>query len=64
MDMQLRQFTNRTIGRMKLSNCITDDIAICINDYMQIDLLIYVFDDFPYFNIFFINIHENANYVD
>ena len=35
MDMQLRQFTNRTIGWMKLSNCITDDIAICINNDMQ-----------------------------
>ena len=35
MEKQLRQFTNRTIGGMKLSDCITDEVAICINDDMQ-----------------------------
>ena len=48
---------------MKLSNCITDDIAICINDDMQMQSAYLCFYDFPYFNVF-INIHENANYVD
>ena len=44
----------------KLSNVITDDIAICINDdNMQIMFLMI----FLIFNVF-INIHENANYVD
>ena len=44
----------------ELSNCITDDIAICINDDdMQITFLTI----FLIFNVF-INIHENANYVD
>ena len=43
----------------ELSNCITDDIAICINDdclfvFLMIFLIIHVFN----------NIHENANYVD
>ena len=48
---------------MKLSNCITDDIAICINDDMQIQSAYLCFKDFLIFNAF-INIHENANYVD
>ena len=50
MDMQLLQFTNR----MKLSNCITDDIAICINDDMQIQSAYLCFNDYPIFNVLFI----------
>ena len=50
---------------MKLSNCTTDDIAICINDDMQMQSA-YKFMFLMIFLIFnvFINIHENANYVD
>ena len=45
---------------MQLSNCFTDEIAICINDdNMQIMFLMI----FLIFNVC-INIHENANYVD
>ena len=49
---------------MKLSNFITEDIAICINNDMQMKsahlcfLMIFII-----FNVL-INIHENANYVD
>ena len=43
MDMQLRRFTNRTIGRMELSNYITDNIAICINDDMQMQSAYFMF---------------------
>ena len=48
---------------MKLSNCITDDIVVCINDDMQMQSAYLCFNDFPCFNGF-INIHKNANYVD
>ena len=34
---------------MKLSNCITDDIAICINDDMMIFVLLMIF---LIFNVF------------
>ena len=45
-------------------NCITDDIAICINDDMQMQSAYLMFlMIFLIFNLF-INIHENANYVD
>ena len=54
MDMQLRQFTNRTIGLMKLSYCITDDIAICINDDIQMQSAYLCFKDFLIFNVLLI----------
>ena len=39
---------------MDLSNCITDDITICINDNMGMQSAY----------LCFVMIHENANYVD
>ena len=38
---------------MKLSNYITDDIAICINDDIQMQSVNLCFNDFPYFQRFY-----------
>ena len=49
---------------MKLSNCVTDDVGICINDDMQMQsAYLFFLMIFLIFNVF-IYIHENANYVD
>ena len=45
---------------MDLSNCITHDITICINDNMGMRSANLCFNDFPFFYRF-VTIDENAN---
>ena len=59
----MRTFSKRTIGKMDLSNCITDGITTCINNNMGMQSAYLCFNDFPYLLTFSINIHANANYV-
>ena len=59
----MKSFSKRTIGRMDLSNCITDGITTCINNSMGMQSAYLCFNGFPYFLTFLINIHANPNYV-